>query len=126
VKENYKKVRLPVVRLERLEDRPPGASSKVSEMEALLSQGKIGPLTGFRNKMGRPFDAEIRLNDDKLPEFDFGQPRAGEEAEAVDFSGRKPRQVSQVRCVGLRARAIRMFANAASAASATVISAAAS
>jgi DNA topoisomerase-3 len=56
-------------------------------MEALLSQGKIGPLTGFRNKMGRPFDAEIRLNDDKLPEFDFGQPREGEEAEAVDFSG---------------------------------------
>jgi len=66
-----------------------GRQFEVSEMEALLSQGKIGPLTGFRNKMGRPFDAEIRLNEDKLPEFDFGQPRAGEEAEAVDFSGQE-------------------------------------
>ncbi|MDP2834445.1 MAG: DNA topoisomerase III [Pseudomonadota bacterium] len=62
---------------------------EVSEMEALLSLGKIGPLTGFRNKMGRPFDAEIRLNDDKMPEFDFGQPREGEEAEAVDFSAQE-------------------------------------
>jgi DNA topoisomerase-3 len=66
-----------------------GRQFEVSEMEALLSQGKIGPLTGFRNKMGRPFDAEIRLNDDKMPEFDFGQPREGEEAEAVDFSGQE-------------------------------------
>jgi DNA topoisomerase-3 len=63
-----------------------GRQFEVAEMEALLSLGKIGPLTGFRNKMGRPFDAEIRLNDDKLPEFDFGQPREGEAAEAVDFS----------------------------------------
>jgi DNA topoisomerase-3 len=62
---------------------------EVSEMEALLSLGKIGPLTGFRNKMGRPFDAEIRLNDDKMPEFDFGQPREGEEVEPVDFSDRE-------------------------------------
>ncbi|MDD5389498.1 MAG: DNA topoisomerase III [Gallionellaceae bacterium] len=62
---------------------------EVSEMEALLREGKIGPLTGFRNKMGRPFDAEIRLNDDKMPEFDFGQPREGEEAEAVDFSAQE-------------------------------------
>ncbi|MDP2787733.1 MAG: DNA topoisomerase III [Pseudomonadota bacterium] len=62
---------------------------EVAEMEALLSVGKIGPLTGFRNKMGRPFDAEIRLNDDKSPEFDFGQPREGEAAEPVDFSGQE-------------------------------------
>jgi DNA topoisomerase III len=62
---------------------------EIAEMEALLSGGKIGPLTGFRNKMGRPFDAEIRLNDDKMPEFDFGQPREGEAAEPVDFSGQE-------------------------------------
>jgi len=66
-----------------------GRQFEVAEMEALLSVGKIGPLTGFRNKMGRPFDAEIRLNDDKLPEFDFGLPREGEAAEAVDFSGQE-------------------------------------
>ena len=66
-----------------------GRQFEVAEMETLLSEGKIGPLIGFRNKMGRPFDAEIRLNDDKSPEFDFGQPREGEEAEAVDFSGQE-------------------------------------
>jgi len=53
-------------------------------------EGKIGPLTSFRNRMGRPFDAEIRLNDDKLPGFDFGQPHEGEEAEAIDFSAQEP------------------------------------
>ncbi|MBM4180536.1 MAG: DNA topoisomerase III [Betaproteobacteria bacterium] len=66
-----------------------GRQFEVEEMEALLRDGKVGPLTGFRNKMGRPFDAEIRLNDDKLPEFDFGQPKAGEAAEEVDFSGQE-------------------------------------
>jgi DNA topoisomerase-3 len=64
---------------------------EVQEMETLLRDGRIGPLTGFRNKMGRPFDAEIRLNDEKQPEFDFGQPREGEgEGEEVDFSDREP------------------------------------
>ena len=67
-----------------------GRQFEVEEMETLLREGRVGPLTGFRNKMGRPFDAEIRLNDDKQPEFDFGQPREGEgEAEEVDFSERE-------------------------------------
>jgi len=67
-----------------------GRQFEVEEMETLLRQGHAGPLTGFRNKMGRPFDAEIRLNDEKQPEFDFGQPREGEaEAEEVDFSGQE-------------------------------------
>jgi len=63
-----------------------GRQFETEEMERLIRDGRVGPLTGFRNKMGRPFDAEIRLNDDQLPEFDFGQPKAGEETEAVDFS----------------------------------------
>jgi DNA topoisomerase-3 len=66
-----------------------GRQFEVEEMEALLREGRIGPLTGFRNKMGRPFDAEIRLNDEKMPEFDFGQPKEGDEIEAVDFSGQE-------------------------------------
>ena len=64
-----------------------GRQFEVAEIETLLGTGRVGPLTGFRNKMGRPFEAEMRLNDDKAPEFDFGQPREGEAAEAVDFSG---------------------------------------
>ena len=60
------------------------------EVETLLREGQIGPLTGFRNKMGRSFAAAIKLNADKLPEFDFGQDKAGDESsEPVDFSGQE-------------------------------------
>ena len=59
-------------------------------METLLSHGRVGPLTGFRSKMGRPFDAEIRLNDEKMPQFDFGEPESGAGSEPVDLSGLTP------------------------------------
>jgi DNA topoisomerase-3 len=61
------------------------------EIEELLTERKIGPLTGFRNKMGRPFNAIIKLNADNAPEFDFGQGAVGEDgnAEPVDFSGQE-------------------------------------
>ena len=62
---------------------------EIEEIETLLREGKVGPLTGFRSKMGRLFNAEIRLNDDKQPEFDFGQPKEGEEEAEVDFSGQQ-------------------------------------
>ena len=64
-----------------------GRQFEIPEIETLLATGRVGPLLGFRNKMGRLFNAEIRLNDDKQPEFDFGQPKEDEAAEAVDFSG---------------------------------------
>ncbi len=64
-----------------------GRQFEIDEIETLLREGRVGPLVGFRNKMGRLFNAEIRLNDDKQPEFDFGQPRDSDEnAEPVDFS----------------------------------------
>ena len=66
-----------------------GRQFEVAEMETLLREGKVGPLTGFRNKLGRPFEAEIRLNDAQQPEFDFGQPQQGEADEPVDFSGQE-------------------------------------
>ncbi|MEO8409406.1 MAG: DNA topoisomerase III [Propionivibrio sp.] len=64
---------------------------EASEIETLLRERKIGPLTGFRNKMGRPFNAIIKLNAEHVPEFDFGQGTASEEGqgEAVDFSGQE-------------------------------------
>jgi len=56
------------------------------EVVQLLKEGKIGPLEGFRSKMGRPFTAEVRLSkEDAKPEFDFGEPREGE-GEEIDFS----------------------------------------
>jgi DNA topoisomerase-3 len=66
-----------------------GRQFEIDEIETLLRDGKVGPLLGFRNKMGRLFNADIVLNEDKQPSFDFGQPKEGEEAEAVDFSGQE-------------------------------------
>jgi DNA topoisomerase-3 len=56
------------------------------EIETLLKDRVIGPLQGFRSKMGRAFAAMVKLNAEHMPEFDFGQNEeaAGEE---VDFSG---------------------------------------
>ncbi|MCL2875498.1 MAG: DNA topoisomerase III [Betaproteobacteria bacterium] len=67
-----------------------GRQFEIEEIETLLREGRIGPLLGFRNRMGRLFNADITLNDDKQPVFDFGQPKEGEAAEAVDFSGQEP------------------------------------
>jgi DNA topoisomerase-3 len=68
-----------------------GRQYEPAEIETLLTEGQVGPLTGFRNKMGRSFAAAIKLNADHMPEFDFGQDKAGEEGEAeeVDFSGQE-------------------------------------
>ncbi len=68
-----------------------GRQYEPAEIEQLLTERQVGPLTGFRNKMGRSFAAAIKLNDDLQPEFDFGQDKAGEdgEAEEVDFSGQE-------------------------------------
>jgi Topoisomerase IA len=65
------------------------------EMDELLSQGVIGPLQGFRSKMGRAFAAMIKLNAEKMPEFDFGQSDA-EADEAVDFSGKPAGRVPEM------------------------------
>jgi len=68
-----------------------GRQYEASEIEVLLTERKIGPLTGFRNKMGRPFNAIIKLNADNQPEFDFGQGNGSDDggAEEVDFSGQE-------------------------------------
>ncbi len=59
------------------------------EIAELIGKRFIGPLTGFRSKLGRPFTAGIRLNDGLRLEFDFGQ-GTGENEAAPDFSGQKP------------------------------------
>ena len=59
------------------------------EVAELISKGQIGPLTGFRSKMGRPFAASLKLNAEFRAEFDFGQ-NPEDDAEAPDFSGQEP------------------------------------
>ena len=69
-----------------------GRQFEPAEIETLLRDKVVGPLTGFRNKMGRPFNALIKMNADWVPEFDFGQGTVGEDgvAEEVDFSSQEP------------------------------------
>ena len=59
------------------------------EVAELITKRVIGPLTGFRSRMGKPFAAVMRLADDLRLEFDFGQ-SSGEGEEAPDFSGQEP------------------------------------
>lgn len=65
-----------------------GRQYEPEEVEELLTRRTIGPLQGFRSKMGRPFAAVIKLNAEHQPEFDFGNGDA--EGEAPDFSGQEP------------------------------------
>ncbi len=43
------------------------------EVETLLTKGSVGPLEGFRSKMGRPFNATVKLGEDFKQQFDFGE-----------------------------------------------------
>jgi DNA topoisomerase-3 len=63
-----------------------------AEAEQLIREHTLGPLQGFRSKMGRPFSAILKLvpPEQKL-EFDFGQSEADEARDQpVDFSGLQP------------------------------------
>ncbi len=66
-----------------------GRQFEVEEMETLLRTGRVGPLKGFRNRQGRPFEAIIRLNADRQPEFEFGPSQPADDA-PVDLAGREP------------------------------------
>ncbi len=62
-----------------------------TEAEQLIRDKAIGPLHGFRSKMGRPFSAILKLaQPDWKLEFDFGQSDAAEDDEPVDFSAQEP------------------------------------
>ena len=65
-----------------------GRQFEIAEMEALITKREIGPLQGFRSKMGRLFDANIKLTDELEMKFDFGG-NGEETAEEVDFSGQE-------------------------------------
>ncbi len=90
IKENYKKFQCQNCEF-ALWKIVAGREFEIAEMETLLEKREVGPLMGFRSKMGRPFNALIRMNDKLEPEFDFGQSREDEaNAEPVDFSSQQP------------------------------------
>src|SRR4051812_15287333 len=92
VKENYR--RFACTKCEFSMSKTPGSRQfEVAEVEELLTNRTIGPLQGFRSKMGRPFAAILKISRDeeiknfKL-EFDFGQNQDDDEnGEGVDFTG---------------------------------------
>lgn len=64
-----------------------GRQFEQEEVEKLLTEKEIGPITGFKSRMGRPFAAVIKMNDEWKVEFDFGnQDQSDGSGEAVDFS----------------------------------------
>jgi DNA topoisomerase III len=94
VKENYRRFACTQCDFS-MSKTPGGRQFEVAEVEQLLKERTIGPLQGFRSKMGRPFAAILKIardediNNFKL-EFDFGQGQDDENAEAVDFSDQTP------------------------------------
>ncbi|WP_158899869.1 DNA topoisomerase III [Burkholderia sp. L27(2015)] len=90
VKENYR--RFACTKCDFSITKIPGSRQfEIPEAEELLSQKTIGPLSGFRSKMGRPFSAILKLSfDDEIKnyklEFDFGQDQNDENGEPPDFS----------------------------------------
>lgn len=65
-----------------------GRQFELSEADELVANGRIGPLDGFRSKMGRAFSAELKLTGEHKVEFDFGN--GDEDEEEADFSGQEP------------------------------------
>ncbi|RZI43970.1 DNA topoisomerase III [Herbaspirillum sp. HC18] len=95
VKENYR--RFACTKCEFSMTKIPGSRQfEIEEVEELLQKREIGPLQGFRSKMGRPFAAILKIvrdeeNNNYKLEFDFGQSQEEDEnGEGVDFSNQTP------------------------------------
>jgi DNA topoisomerase-3 len=98
VKENYRRFACESCGF-TISKTPGGRAFEYDEAEALIRDKTIGPLQGFRSKMGRPFAAIIKLSE--IPEDDADYPNAGfklefdfgntqdDETEAINFTGRK-------------------------------------
>lgn len=93
VKENYRRFACTACEFS-ISKIPGGRQFEIDEVETLLRDKEIGPLQGFRSKMGRPFAAILKLARDDdgnyKMEFDFGQNEDDNDGEPVDFSGQEP------------------------------------
>jgi DNA topoisomerase-3 len=93
VKENYKRFACEECGFS-ISKTPAGRQFEIDEVETLLRDRTLGPLQGFRSKIGRPFPAILRITRDeenknfKL-EFDFGQNQNGDDPVQADFTGQE-------------------------------------
>ncbi|HPA88151.1 MAG TPA: DNA topoisomerase III [Quisquiliibacterium sp.] len=88
VQENYKRFACTKCDFS-ISKHPGGRTFQLDEVEQLLTERTLGPLQGFRSRLGRPFAAILKITPEFKLEFDFGQSRADEAGneEPVDFSG---------------------------------------
>jgi len=61
-----------------------GRELEREEVITLLESGRVGPLEGFRSKLGRPFAALVKLDPEFKQSFDFGDEARG--AADLDFT----------------------------------------
>ncbi|HEY5742244.1 MAG TPA: DNA topoisomerase III, partial [Terrimicrobiaceae bacterium] len=62
-----------------------GRELEREEVKNLLETGTVGPLEGFRSKLGRPFSAIVKLDEEFKQTFDFGDAASGS-GQTLDFS----------------------------------------
>ena len=84
VKENYRRYACTACDFS-ISKHPGGRTFEPAEVEQLLTARELGPMQGFISKMGRPFAAILRIDDEFKLSFDFGQ-REEQDNEPVDFS----------------------------------------
>ena len=90
IKENYKKFQCQNCEFGTYKILS-GRQLELPEMEELVANKKVGPIEGFRSRMGREFSAELKIDDEFKVVFDFGQDDADENKdEPVDFSDKTP------------------------------------
>ena len=66
---------------------------EAEEIEELLTKKVVGPLQGFRSRLGKPFAAMLKLSPEFKVEFDFGNDQGGAHgngAAELDFTGKEP------------------------------------
>ena len=88
VKENYRRFACSACEWS-ITKSPSSRLLEPAEAEQLIRDHTLGPLQGFRSKMGRPFSAILKLvPPDQKMEFDFGQSEIDEARDQpVDFTG---------------------------------------
>ncbi len=68
-----------------------GRMFEPAEIETLIRERQLGPLQGFRSRMGKPFAAVIKMTPENEAKFDFdGNGEGGEGEAAPDFTGKEP------------------------------------
>ena len=73
-----------------------GRQMSEPEVIELLEKRQIGPLQGFRSKMGKPFTAVLKINEKNKVEFVFDDTASGPDGQPLDLAKEEPVGISPV------------------------------